>query len=517
MGGERKPNRTAKGPTLEMVICAVILGGSLLYYFRVGLLYSAHFNHGGSIYGTIKGQGLSEGWMFKDRLMDLRDDCWRRFRWVLYSGAPLWFAAMIFMSKQVRLKWPEYDAQARVLFYLTYASIKLLLYLAEWGVGKGMFLKFPLWHMMMKNISYGMDKHWAKIDRPPMQYHGENDTPEGAYKERIDRHHREEDYDIWCYFVYQFYSPFYMDGPLITYNDFTSQYKGYSVFWYGIKVISGFFLIELVSHFLYAEAISKTGVYRLLMADVSEFSDFDDLPLFGPLGCVALICCCIFLYWFKVGILKASDHMLLKGWRMIEWRFFRLVGCLDGIEAPEDFPKCVACNLDMQSFWKNWHASYNKWCVRYIYIPMGGSRGSFLTKVFSISTVFAFMAVFHNINLDFAKWGAMLVLFLCGEVAVKWLIKQGMGGFQFGSNVLFQERLACVGSTIQLLAFIFVNAGAFTFGMDRIGEAILSFLKRPLLCVLIFLACYSNQRLAMMAKKSPRLANNNSTRKDQNQ
>jgi hypothetical protein len=36
-----------------------------------------------------------------------------------------------------------------------------------------------------------------------------------------------------------------------------------------------------------------------------------------------------------------------------------------GIEAPENMPRCINNCCNLESFWKNWHASYNKWLVRW--------------------------------------------------------------------------------------------------------------------------------------------------------
>jgi len=37
-------------------------------------------------------------------------------------------------------------------------------------------------------------------------------------------------------------------------------------------------------------------------------------------------------------------------------------------------PTPGAAHHALQGFWRSWHASYNRWLVRYVYVPLGGNR-----------------------------------------------------------------------------------------------------------------------------------------------
>lgn len=54
----------------------------------------------------------------------------------------------------------------------------------------------------------------------------------------------------------------------------------------------------------------------------------------------------------------------------LRW-IFHLQIC--GIEAPENMPKCINNCHNLESFWKNWHASFNKWLVRWKLLPLHAS------------------------------------------------------------------------------------------------------------------------------------------------
>ena len=54
-------------------------------------------------------------------------------------------------------------------------------------------------------------------------------------------------------------------------------------------------------------------------------------------------------------------------------RFFRFWAIADEMVPPENMPQCITMTTTISDFWRGWHSSYNKWLVRYIYIPLGGS------------------------------------------------------------------------------------------------------------------------------------------------
>ncbi|KAL6223577.1 hypothetical protein ACLB2K_006962 [Fragaria x ananassa] len=86
-----------------------------------------------------------------------------------------------------------------------------------------------------------------------------------------------------------------------------------------------------------------------------------------------------------------------------------------GIEVPENMPKCVNNCYNLESFWKNWHASYNKWLVRYLYIPLGGSQ----RKLLNVWVVFTFVAIWHDLEWKLLSWAWLTCLFFIPEIIFK--------------------------------------------------------------------------------------------------
>jgi alginate O-acetyltransferase complex protein AlgI len=59
-------------------------------------------------------------------------------------------------------------------------------------------------------------------------------------------------------------------------------------------------------------------------------------------------------------------------------------------------------------FWsQRWHISLTRWFRDYMYIPLGGSRGSRLRWMFNILAVFVVSGLWHGANWTFIVWGAL--------------------------------------------------------------------------------------------------------------
>nr|GEY94680.1 caffeoyl-CoA O-methyltransferase-like [Tanacetum cinerariifolium] len=88
---------------------------------------------------------------------------------------------------------------------------------------------------------------------------------------------------------------------------------------------------------------------------------------------------------------------------------------VSGIEAPENMPSCINNCYNLESFWKTWHASFNKWLVRYMYIPLGGSR----RKLLNVWVVFTFVAIWHDLEWKLLSWAWLTCIFFIPEMLVK--------------------------------------------------------------------------------------------------
>ncbi len=66
---------------------------------------------------------------------------------------------------------------------------------------------------------------------------------------------------------------------------------------------------------------------------------------------------------------------------------------------------------DMAEFWRRWHISLSTWFRDYLYIPLGGSKGSSYKKIRNIFIIFGVSGFWHGANWTFVIWGLLNALY----------------------------------------------------------------------------------------------------------
>ncbi len=74
---------------------------------------------------------------------------------------------------------------------------------------------------------------------------------------------------------------------------------------------------------------------------------------------------------------------------------------------------------DIAEFWRRWHISLSTWFRDYIYIPLGGSRGSKAQHMVNLFVVFSIGGLWHGANWNFIVWGVLNALFFIPLVFYK--------------------------------------------------------------------------------------------------
>lgn len=124
---------------------------------------------------------------------------------------------------------------------------------------------------------------------------------------------------------------------------------------------------------------------------------------------------------------------------------------------------------DIAEFWRRWHISLSTWFRDYLYIPLGGSRGSTGKVLINIMIIFVVSGFWHGANWTFIVWGALNGLYFIPLM----LMKQNrryvdtisknrfFPGLREGFQILTTFALTC-------LAWIFFRAESVTKALDYI-------------------------------------------------
>ena len=232
----------------------------------------------------------------------------------------------------------------------------------------------------------------------------------------------------------------------MTFNDYISQlrYPAQSIttgrtFLYGVRFLVALLTMEVMLHFIYAVAISKAQ-------PAWEIYTPFQLSMLGYFN--------LHIIWLKL---------------LLPWRFFRLWALLDGIDPPENMVRCMSNNYSTMAFWRAWHRSFNRWIVRYIYIPLGGSGGPSTRgywgntrAVLNFLAVFTFVALWHDIQLRLLVWGWLITLFILPEVLAGFLFPK-----KSWQNHKDAYRVICgIGAVGNILMMMAANLVGFAVGLD---------------------------------------------------
>ncbi len=143
------------------------------------------------------------------------------------------------------------------------------------------------------------------------------------------------------------------------------------------------------------------------------------------------------------------------------------IALLLGIRFPQNFD-APYISLSVQEFWRRWHMTLSRWLRDYLYIPLGGNRG---TKWFTYRNLFLTMVIgglWHGANWTFVIWGALQGGFLVGERVVKeWWAQRGAIGLP---SVLVKALQWLLTFNFVCFAWIFFRAKDFSGATDVIGR-----------------------------------------------
>jgi len=91
---------------------------------------------------------------------------------------------------------------------------------------------------------------------------------------------------------------------------------------------------------------------------------------------------------------------------------------LFGIDLMTNF-KFPYFSRDIAEFWRRWHISLSTWFRDYLYIPLGGSKGSKMQSFRNIFIIFIVSGFWHGANWTFIIWGVLNALYFIPIFLIK--------------------------------------------------------------------------------------------------
>lgn len=126
---------------------------------------------------------------------------------------------------------------------------------------------------------------------------------------------------------------------------------------------------------------------------------------------------------------------------------------------------------DIAEFWRRWHISLSSWFRDYLYIPLGGSRGSKLKQVRNVFIIFVVSGFWHGANWTFLAWGFINAMYFLPSLLLgtnRNNMEMAELHWDFNSIKVFFSILATF--TLACVAWIFFRANSIQIAFDYIRK-----------------------------------------------
>ena len=116
-----------------------------------------------------------------------------------------------------------------------------------------------------------------------------------------------------------------------------------------------------------------------------------------------------------------------------------------------------------REFWSRWHISLSTWFRDYVYIPLGGSRGSMARSQGNLWATMVISGLWHGPNWTFVAWGGLHAGLLSTERVTKWprRLARIPGGKHLAVLIVF---------ALTLITWVFFQAESFGQAAFVIGN-----------------------------------------------
>ena len=126
---------------------------------------------------------------------------------------------------------------------------------------------------------------------------------------------------------------------------------------------------------------------------------------------------------------------------------------------------------DIAEFWRRWHISLSTWFRDYLYIPLGGSRGSTWMKVRNTFAIFLVSGFWHGANWTFIIWGGLNAIYFLPLLLTN-KNRKNVGVVAEGKPLPSFRELFSMLTTFMLTVFawIFFRAEDLSHAFSYVGE-----------------------------------------------
>ena len=185
--------------------------------------------------------------------------------------------------------------------------------------------------------------------------------------------------DIYKLALYICLFPQLVAGPIVKYHDISDQIETREINFEKVNLGVKRFIIVLSKKVLIANTLALV-VDKIFVLNPDEFS-----PFIAWIGAIS--------YAFQIYFDFSGYSDMAIG-----------LGLIFGFKFLENF-NYPYISKSISEFWRRWHISLSTWFKQYIYITLGGNKGSKLQTIRNLAVVFLLTGIWHGANWTFVLWG----------------------------------------------------------------------------------------------------------------
>ena len=115
-----------------------------------------------------------------------------------------------------------------------------------------------------------------------------------------------------------------------------------------------------------------------------------------------------------------------------------------GIDLMDNF-KSPYFAISPSDFWRRWHISLSTWLRDYLYVALGGNRGTGYMVIRNLMITMLLGGIWHGANWTFVFWGLYHGVLLCLYRIAGWEKERPLSAFARGWRIVLMFHLVCFG------------------------------------------------------------------------
>jgi len=240
------------------------------------------------------------------------------------------------------------------------------------------------------------------------------------------------------YQLYILFFPKLIAGPVVRYHDMADQLEH--------RNSANEFDNRLTGFYRFSIGLAKK---MILANQLGAQADYIFAQDYSTLGSYAA--------WFGILAYTFQIYFDFSGYSDMAIGLARMIG----FKLPENFNNPYIAQ-SITEFWRRWHMTLGAWMKNYLYIPLGGNRGSKKRTYLNLWLVFLASGFWHGASWGFIFWGAYHGLFLVAERLFLNRIMKPLGSF-FRMLITF----LCI-----TIGWIFFRADSLTLGLAYLKQLV---------------------------------------------